>query len=84
MRPHEALVGKENHELRAIAPEASHQHRRGGLYLDLGIAADARTKEPYADDRGPLRAWLHIHPYDRGVLLRPVSEDDKFADIRDR
>lgn len=81
MKPHEKLVGKSHEKLRALAPNATHQHRKGGLYRDLGIANDAETKQPYEDPRGPLRAWLHVHPYEESVLLRPASEDDKFEAI---
>lgn len=81
MKPHERLVGKTNEELLTLAPEATHQHRKGGLYRDLGIALDAETKLPYHDTRGSLRAWQHIWPYEKSVLLRPVSEDHKFVSL---
>ena len=83
MRPHEELVGMEHERLREMAPTATHQHRKGGLYRDMGIAQDADTKEAYRDPRGPLRGWLHVHPYEERLLLRPASEDDKFTRIRD-
>ena len=83
MKPHEALVGKTHEELRSLSAEATHQHRKGGLYRDLGIAQDADTKDTYVDPRGPLRGWLHVHPYEPSLLLRPASEDDKFTIIRE-
>jgi len=79
MKPHEKLIGKSHRELKDLAPEATHQHRKGGLYRDLGIAQDAETKQAYKDPRGPLRAWLHVHPYEESILLRPASEDDRFT-----
>ncbi|WP_298842164.1 hypothetical protein [uncultured Salinicola sp.] len=79
MKPHEKLIGKSHRELKDLAPEATHQHRKGGLYRDLGIAQDAETKQPYEDPRGPLRAWLHVHPHEKSLLLRPASEDDRFT-----
>ena len=79
MRPHEALVGRPIHELKTLNSKATHQHRKGGLYRDLGIAQDCDTKEPYEDQRGVLRAWQHVYPYEQKVILRPVSEDNKFT-----
>lgn len=82
MKEHEKLVGLPHEELRKMAPEATHQHRKGGLYRDLGIPVDSETKESYSDSRGVLRAWQHIHPHPVQVILRPASEDDKFTKIR--
>ena len=82
MKAHEKLVGLLPADLRQMAPDATHQHRKGGLYRDLGIPIDSDTKEPYADHRGLLRAGQHVYPYEIQVILRPVSEDEKFTDIR--
>ena len=81
-KPHEKLVGKPKTELHDLAPEATHQHKKGGLYRDLGIAFDSDTKQEYLDDRGPMRGWLHVYPYETSLILRPVSEDDKFTPLR--
>lgn len=82
MKEHEKLVGLSHEELREMAPEATHQHRKGGLYRDLGIPVDSDSKEPYRDHRGLLRAWQHIYPHAVQVILRPTSEDEKFTRIR--
>lgn len=80
--PHGRLIGKPDEELRALAPEATHQHRKGGLYRDLGIAIDAETKLPACNSDGEeLRGWLHVHPHAMQLLLRPIGEDDRFRPI---
>jgi len=77
--PHGRLIGLPDEDLRALAPEATHQHRKGGLYRDLGIALNANDHSALADARGyALRGWLHIHPHAVQLLMRPVDEDDKF------
>lgn len=69
-------------KLRALAPEATHQHRKGGLYRDLGIARDADTMLAMCNAQGiELRAWQHVHPHEVQVLMRGVDEDDRFLRI---
>lgn len=81
--PHGRLIGLEDAQLLALAPEATHQHRKGGLYRDLGLARFAADKSVITDDRGvKQRAWLHVHPHEVGVLMRGIDEDDKFRAIR--
>lgn len=82
MKPHEELLGKKASELKGLAPEATHQNRRGGLYKNMGIAYDGRNKEPFADERGILRAWLHVYPYEQQIILKPVSDDHKYQEIK--
>lgn len=80
--PHGRLVGCDDRTLRALAPEATHQHRKGGLYRDLGIAVDAATRTPVRDQRGvDYRGWLHVHPHEISLMLRPVDEDDRFRPL---
>lgn len=79
---HGRLVGLPFGELRKLAPTATHQHRKGGLYMDLGIPRDTETKEAFVDKEGrQRRAWLHVYPHDQAVYLRPISEDDKFRKL---
>ena len=80
--PHGRLVGLDDATLRQLAADATHQHRKGGLYRDLGIALDASTRDPVTDARGvPYRGWLHVHPHQPSLLLRPTDEDDRFRAI---
>lgn len=77
--PHGRLVGLTDEELLALAPDATHQHRKGGLYRDLGVALLAETKAPLTGADGcSMRAWEHVHPHGRQVLLRSTAEDGKF------
>ena len=80
-KPHEKLLGQHPVSLKAFAKSATHQHYKGGLYRDLGIALDADTKEPLKDERGPMRGWLHVYPYEESLILRAVSEDEKFTKL---
>lgn len=82
MKDHEKLLGKSVKDLKALAPDASHQHKKGGLYLDLGIAIDTETGLDSITSNGHAqRAWLHVYPYKRQVFLRGVDEDHKFTSI---
>jgi hypothetical protein len=82
VKEHEKLVGKTNEELRALAPQATHQHKKGGLYKDMGIAIDTETNKTSVNSRGiPERAWLHVYPYQKKVMLRGIDEDHKFTGI---
>lgn len=80
--PHGRLIGLDDAELRALAPEATHQHAKGGLYRDLGIPVHSDDRLPHADSSGrPLRGWLHVHPHAVQLILRPVEEDGKFRPL---
>ncbi len=79
---HGRLVGLPFEELRKLSPLATHQHRKGGLYVDMGIPQDTETGEPYVDREGRIRrAWLHVYPHAQALYLRPVSEDEKFQKL---
>jgi adenosylmethionine-8-amino-7-oxononanoate aminotransferase len=59
------------------APLAAHTHvaqvRQSGMILAIELAADARTRMPFAAaERRGLRAYRHA--LSRGVLLRPLGE----------
>jgi len=80
--PHGRLLGLTDAELRCLAPEATHQHRKGGLYRDLGPAIDPRSGQPMCDRADvPLRGWLHIHPHAQQLFLRREYETEKFRPI---
>lgn len=77
--PHGRLLGLSDEHLRSLAPGATHQHRRGGLYRDLGIPVLAEGRTRLTDPRGmAYRAWQHLHPHEEQVMLRPIDEDDRF------
>lgn len=80
--PHGRLVGLADDDLRRLAPQATHQHAKGGLYQDLGIAVHADDRLPHRDAAGRvLRGWLHVHPHAIQLVLRPTDEDDRFRPI---
>ena len=80
--PHGRLVGMDDATLLGLAPETTHQHRKGGLYRDLGIAVDADTRGTMTDAKGrPLRGWLHVHPHARQLMMRATDEDDRFRPL---
>lgn len=82
-RPHELLLGLEDDALLALAPAATHQQRRGGLYRRLGPILLASDRTPVLSEGGePLIAWLHCHPYGPEVLARPESDDAKFRPLK--
>lgn len=81
--PHGRLIDLPDDQLHGFAPAATHQHRKGGLYRDLGIATDAETKEAALNSKGEqLRTWLHLYPHAIGIHLRSVAEDNKFRPIQ--
>ena len=79
---HGRLLGLGDEELTRLAPSATHQHRKGGLYRDLGPLIDARSGEVMRDRADvPLRGWLHIHPYDQQLFVRREYETNKFRPL---
>lgn len=88
---HSELRGKPNDYLRKLAPEATHQHFKGGLYKYLGPLYDSETGEIRVNSRGEkLCGYLHIYPHARKLWDRPIREffgkkDDvmRYRDIRD-
>lgn len=74
------LLSKQVAELLALAPTATHQHAKGGLYRYMGPAMDADTKEVLLNARGePLDAWLHVYPFSQDVWIRRRAEYDRFT-----
>lgn len=83
---HEDLVGLSDEELLALAPEATHQHFKGGLYMLLGGLKDADTGDYVRMDDGlPRVAYLHVYPHKREVWMRKRGEyADNVKDPRDK
>jgi hypothetical protein len=80
--PHGRLLGLPDDELIRLAPEATHQHAKGGLYRSLGPIVNGETKLPMVGEDGlELRAWLHVHPHQTTVYARGVDEDAKYRPI---
>jgi hypothetical protein len=74
-KPHEALRGLDDERLRILAPDATHQHFKGGLYRHLGDARDADTGNFILGKDGlPRQAYIHCYPYERQIWLRDSSE----------
>jgi hypothetical protein len=72
---HSELVGMSDDRLRVLAPDATHQHYKGGLYRYLGSAMDAETGQQARNGRGEfLVAYMHCYPHERQVWLRPETE----------
>lgn len=71
---HTELIGKTDAELRELAPEATHQHYKGGLYRVIGAGLHTETNER-------LMAYEHVHPYSRQLYFRPVSMFTGFVDL---
>jgi len=77
---HTDLIGLTSQQLLELAPTATHQHAKGGLYQDLGPIISAETKDILLDSQGnKLRAWLHVFPYQPQVFARSIDEDYKFV-----
>ena len=74
-KPHEALRGLSDARLRVLAPDATHQHFKGGLYRHLGDACDADTGDVILGKDGqPRQAYIHCYPYERKLWLRDFRE----------
>lgn len=83
MTPEELLVfmlHMSDEQLLKFAPEATHQHFKGGLYKLLGRVMDAETGKPYETPGAWLIepdgyvAYLHLYPHERQVWIRKSSE----------
>lgn len=72
---HSELLGKSDEELLRLAPEATHQHYKGGLYRHIGKARDADTGEYVLGKDGFARiSYEHVFPYDREPWLRDHTD----------
>lgn len=80
--PHGRLIGLDDAVLTIMAPRATHQHRKGGLYRDLGIIVDADTGKALTHpDGSTLRGWEHVHPHAVQVFARTDAESDRFRPL---
>lgn len=83
MDRHTELLIMKDARLRVLAPDATHQHFKGGLYRYLGVAMDSESGEPLVGKDGrPRIAYLHCYPYERGVWIRDYSEF--FGEVGDK
>lgn len=73
-RAHEALVGLTDEELLKLAPEATHQHFKGGLYRYLGPARNAETGDYVRINDIPTISYLHLYPHKQEVWIRTRGE----------
>jgi hypothetical protein len=81
---HSELVGLSDNRLRVLAPDATHQHFKGGLYRFLGKAMGSDTGRQMRNEHGELLvAYMHCYPYEKQVWLRPESEWSSVVDGRD-
>jgi hypothetical protein len=71
---HSELLGKSDGELLGIAPEATHQHFKGGLYRYLGVPKDSRTGEAAAMNGTEMVVYEHLFPYERELWIREYDE----------
>jgi hypothetical protein len=72
---HTALIGKSDAELLGLAPEATHQHFKGGLYRLMGRLRDAdHGGWVYGKDGLPRISYLHVYPYEAQAWVRDLSE----------
>lgn len=76
------LLGKPPAELLALAPSATHQHAKGGLYRYLGPAMDTETKSVLLNRDGePMDGWLHVYPFAQDLWIRTHSEFNRFRPL---
>lgn len=69
------LIGMKDERLRILAPDATHQHFKGGLYRFLGPLCEANTGEyVLGKDRMPRIAYVHCYPYGKSVWVRDSDE----------
>jgi hypothetical protein len=72
---HSELIGMKDQRLRVLAPDATHQHFKGGLYRFIGTAMDAESGEPLIGKDGlPRVAYIHCYPYPKQLWIRDYSE----------
>lgn len=69
-------------QLLELAPEATHQHKKGGLYRFMGLVRDADTGGLALHQSGDvLVVYEHLYPHEQGFWLR---RSDEFNDGRFR
>lgn len=71
---HSELVGLSDKDLLKLAPEATHQHFKGGLYKYLGPLMDADTGVQMERNGFPIVCYLHLFPHERQTWARVAPE----------
>lgn len=74
------MVGMSDADLLALAPTATHQHFKGGLYEFIGPVMDADTglvltkENPDSLALESFVGYFHVYPYPRMLWVRRASE----------
>lgn len=73
---HSELVGLPDARLLELAPAATHQHFKGGLYQLLSVSHfDSETgEEVRAADGSSMILYRHVFPHAVQIWRRPASE----------
>lgn len=78
---HTQLVGLSDTQLLLLAPEATHQHYKGGLYRWIGNVYSADTGCALVDADGEnLVGYEHCFPYNRDIWMR--SPHDFYGTVK--
>lgn len=74
-RTHTYLIGLSDAKLLALAPDATNQHYKGGLYRDLHALLNRKTGHVITDATGlTMRAYVHCYPHAQQAWVRPETE----------
>lgn len=74
------MVGMSDADLLALAPTATHQHFKGGLYQLIGPAMDAdtgkqlETPNEWLAEQDKYVGYLHLYPHERQLWIRREKE----------
>jgi len=74
---HEKLIGLEVSKLKEMAPSATHQHYKGGLYQFIGEGIHTETEEE-------LVFYRHVLPHEPTLYARPKAmfyEEGRFKKL---
>lgn len=79
----EQLLTLNDKMLLQMAPEATHQHKKGGLYRYIGPVRDAATGRILRINGEAQILYEHIYPHQRGCWVRSSSEffDGRFREL---
>lgn len=75
---HDKLIGVEVSKLKEMAPSATHQHYKGGLYEVIGEGIHTETNEE-------LVFYKHVLPYEATLYARPkvmFYEEGRFMELK--
>lgn len=62
-------------QLKRYAPDATHQHFKGGLYRVIGILYDSETGEQARNANGDvLMVYEHLYPHERRFWSRSFTD----------